>query len=192
MGSGDTSALEWKAEQLRLNGRTVENPVLRVDHVEADDNVLERTYEVGKGIVVGTYTGVKYIVTAPYRIVSAYADYRAGVADADLALQSADQEAWMKLRLFKKLKSYGIPSRIALDAIHDFYDGTDMVALRELFDEIRKRRGFVSAQQRQRDWYCTNRPKIEAKAGLPRAMQQGSVDYTTRALAAAAAPVPVR
>ena len=174
MGSGDTTALEWKAEQLRLDGHTVDNPILVIEHVEADDTVLERTWEVGKGIVVNTYNGVKYIVTAPYRIVSAYADYSAGVADAELALQSADQEAWMKVRLFRKLKSYGIPSRDALEAIHDFYDGTDPVALRDLFNEIRRRRGYVSAQQHQQDWYCTNRPKIESQAALPPVMHAGN------------------
>ena len=167
MGSNDTTGLEWAAERLRLDGRTIDNPVLQIDYVEADDTVIDRTLEVGKGIVVNTYNGVKYIVTAPYRIVSAYADYSAGVADAELELQSADQEAWMKVRLFKKLKEYGIPSRDALDAINDYYSGTDPVALRDLFNEIRKRRGFVSAQQRQQDWYCTNKPDVKAKAGLP-------------------------
>ena len=175
MGSGDTSSLEWKAEQLRLDGRRIDNPVLHIDHVESDDWPWERAYDVGEGIVVNTYNGVKYIVTAPYRIVSAYADYRAGVPDADLALQTADQVAWMKMKLFKKLKSYGIPSREALEAIHDFYDGTDPVALRKIFQEIRKRRGYVSAQQHQRDWYCTNRPKIESQAAIPPIVRSGNM-----------------
>lgn len=165
MASGDTKELELKAFDLRAQGWEIKAPTLIVDTVEADDTVWQRTGDTLYGMGAGIANGVEYIVTAPYRTVMAWAEGE--IAEADLELRTADQVAYAKSRLFRRLKDYGFGSQEALDAINRYFDGTDPYALKRIFKEIRARRKYLTSFQRQQDWYCTNRPVIKAPVKLP-------------------------
>jgi hypothetical protein len=168
MLSGDTSQLDAAANRMRGEGKDFTVPKLTIDTMdyglpEYITEVGEQTWETGKGIVVGAYTGIKYIVLAPSRIVEAWA--QGELAEAELEYQSASQEAWMKSKLFQRLLKAGVPSREALKAINDYFSGADMKTLRDIFRKLRG--GYVSSQHNQKDWYCTNRPEIIAPVVLP-------------------------
>jgi hypothetical protein len=172
MMSGDSSRLEAIAGQMRAQGKDFTTPVLTIDTMdygvpEYITEVGEQAWETGKGIVVGTYTGIKYIVLAPSRIVEAWAEGE--LAEAELEYQTASQEAWMKAKLFQRLIKSGVPSREALKAINDYFSGADMQKLRDIFRKLRG--GYVGAQHNQKDWYCTNRPEIIAPVVLPPILQ---------------------
>jgi len=171
MLSGDASRLEAEASRLRGEGKDFTIPTLVVDKIEYGltdygKEVLEQSWETGKGIVVGTYNGIKYIVLAPSRIVESWA--QGELAEADLELKSAEQEAWMKAKLFKSLLKAGVPPREALRKINDFFSGADMQSLRDLMKKLRPgNKGYLTSRHQQSDWYCTNRPVIDAPVALP-------------------------
>ena len=174
MISGDTGSLENLADRLRNEGKNISDPKLVIESMdygltEYGKEVLEQTWDTGKGMLVGVGTGVKYIVTAPSRIVEAWA--QGELAEAELELQSATQEAWMKARLFQRLLKSGIPPREALKAINNYFDGTDMKKLRDIFRKLRG--GYVTSHHSQKDWYCTNRPEINAPVSLPPILNMG-------------------
>jgi len=176
MISGDASQLEAVAGRMRGEGKDFTVPKLVIDKVEYSltdygKEVLEQSWETGKGIVVGAYTGIKYIVLAPSRIVEAWA--QGELAEAELEYQSAAQEAWMKGKLFQRLLKAGVPPREALKAINDYFSGADMKKLRDIFRKLRG--GYVGAQHSQKDWYCTNRPEIIAPVLLPPILQMMGV-----------------
>ena len=168
MLSGDASRLETEANRLRGEGKDVTIPTLVVDRIEYGltdygKEVLEQSWETGKGIVVGAYNGIKYIVLAPSRVVEAWA--QGELAEAELELRSAEQEAWMKAKLFQRLLKAGVSPREALRKINDFFSGADMQSLRDLMKKLRK--GYLTSRHQQSDWYCTNRPVIDAPVALP-------------------------
>lgn len=171
MLSGDASRLEAEAGRLRGEGRDFTIPTLVVDKIEYGltdygKEVLEQSWETGKGIVVGTYNGIKYIVLAPSRIVESWA--QGELAEAELELKSAEQEAWMKSKLFQRLLKAGVPPREALKKINDFFSGADMKSLRDLMKKLRPgNKGYLTSRHQQTDWYCTNRPVIDAPVALP-------------------------
>ncbi len=167
MLSGDAGRLEAEANRLRGEGKDVTIPTLVVDKIEYGltdygKEVLEQTWEAAKGIG----GGIKYIVLAPSRIVESWA--QGELAEADLELKSAEQEAWMKARLFKGLLKAGVPPREALKKINDFFSGADMQSLRDLMKKLRPgNKGYLTSRHQQSDWYCTNRPVIDAPVALP-------------------------
>lgn len=176
MTKGDATRLEAVADRLRGEGKDFTVPKLVIDKVEYSltdygKEVLEQSWETGKGIVVGAYTGIKYIVLAPSRIVEAWA--QGELAEAELELKTAEQEAWMKGKLFQRLLKAGIPPRDALKAINDYFSGADMKTLRDIFRKLRG--GYVTSQHSQKDWYCTNRPEIIAPVVLPPILQMMGV-----------------
>lgn len=175
MLSGDDTELDHAAIELQLRGKHFERPKLVIDTFEADDTVGDRILETGKGILVGTYHGVRYILTAPKRVVEAWAQGR--LAEADLKLRSAEQLAWSKSRMYRLVRAAGIPRRAALRAVNDFYDNNHPAGLRRMLAVIRKNqamrarwrkesRRLIGARTRLHDWYCTNRPVIESDAPL--------------------------
>lgn len=168
--SGDTLELETRADELELSGKTVKRPELVVDTFEADDTWDERAVEVIKGVGIGVYEGTKYIVTAPYRIVKAWGDAEEEIAT--LEAQSKGQEAYMKARIYQRLRQVGFSRKLTLRALHDFYDGTDVNTLRRMFEIARRKKQresgrYVNVKKQQRDWYCTNRPEISAPVDVP-------------------------
>ena len=171
MLSGDAGRLEAEAQRLRGEGKDVTIPTLVVDRIEYGltdygKEVLEQSWETGKGIVVGTYNGIKYIVLAPSRIVESWA--QGELAEADLELKSAEQESWMKAKLFQRLLKAGVSPREALRKINDFFSGADMQSLRDLMKKLRPgNKGYLTSRHQQSDWYCTNRPVIDAPVALP-------------------------
>lgn len=171
MLSGDTGRLRAEADRLRGEGKEFTVPTLVVDRIEYGltdygKEVLEQSWETGKGIVVGAYTGIKYIVLAPSRIVESWA--QGELAEAELELKSAEQEAWMKSKLFQRLLKAGVPPREALRKINDFFSGADMQSLRDLMKKLRPgNKGYLTSRHQQSDWYCTNRPVIDAPVALP-------------------------
>jgi len=171
MLSGDTGRLKAEADRLRGEGKEFTVPTLVVDRIEYGltdygKEVLEQSWETGKGIVVGAYTGIKYIVLAPSRIVESWA--QGELAEAELELKSAEQEAWMKSKLFQRLLKAGVPPREALRKINDFFSGADMQSLRDLMKKLRPgNKGYLTSRHQQSDWYCTNRPVIDAPVALP-------------------------
>lgn len=171
MLSGDAGRLEAEASRLRGEGKDFTIPTLVIDRIEYGlkdygKEVLEQSWETGKGIVVGTYNGIKYIVLAPSRIVESWA--QGELAEADLELKSAEQEAWMKAKLFQHLLKAGVSPRDALKKINDFFSGADMQSLRDLMKKLRPgNKGYLTSRHQQSDWYCTNRPVIDAPVALP-------------------------
>ncbi len=175
MESGSADDLEHRADELALTGKEIKRPKLVVDTFESDDTWDERAVEVIKGVGIGVYEGTEYIVTAPYRIVKAWGDAEEEIAT--LEAHSKGQEAYMKARLYQKLRGSGFSQKLSLRALHGYYDGTDMHTLRRIFEIIKKRRrgdkgNYVNAKQRQKDWYCTNRPEITAPVGVPPVVQK--------------------
>lgn len=168
MVSGDVSALEGEARRLAEAGHPIDVPKLTVESL--DYGVTDYIWEVGEqtvdtvvGIGKGMYTGGKYILTAPSRVLNAWAETM--LTEADMQLQSATQEAWMKSRIFQSLLKRGVPPRDALAALNDYFDGTDMKKLRDIMRSLRG--AHVTSRHQQSDWYCTNRPIIEAPVALP-------------------------
>jgi hypothetical protein len=171
MISGDASRLEAEASRLSGEGKEFSVPKLVIDRIEysATDygkEVLEQTWETGKGIVVGGYTGIKYIVLAPARVVESWA--QGELAEAELEYKSAEQEAWMKAKIFQRLIKSGVSPRDALKAVNDYFSGSDMNTLRDTMRKLAaKRKGYLTSRHQQTDWYCTNRPVIDAPVTLP-------------------------
>lgn len=174
MISGDSSALERLADSLRSEGKEIAAPKLIIETMDygAGDYIKDvglQTWETGKGVLVGVGTGLKYIVTAPSRIVEAWA--QGELAEAELEYQSATQEAWMKAKLFQRLLKSGISPRDALKMLNDYFSGADMKKLRDTMRKLRG--GYVTSQHSQQDWYCTNRPAISAPVALPPVIRAG-------------------
>lgn len=168
MVKGDVSELEGEARRLAAAGHPIEVPKLAVESLDygATDYVWEvgeQTVDTVVGIGKGMYTGAKYILTAPSRVLNAWGETM--LTEAEMQLQSATQEAWMKGRLFQSLLKRGVPPREALAAINGFFDGTDMKKLRDMMRGLRG--AHVTSRHQQSDWYCTNRPIIEAPVALP-------------------------
>ena len=172
---GDDTELDSQALTQKMNGHDFKRPELVMHVVEADDNVLERTWEVGKGIVVGTYDGVKYIVTAPYRVVEAWG--QGELKEADLEYQSATNIAFSKTRMYRLLRAAGISRRRALISVNDFYDNNDKEWLNHALAVIKNNKDMLAKWRKEskklfntrtklHDWYCTNRPVINSKAPL--------------------------
>lgn len=159
-------------------GKDIRDPKLVVETFDYGPGayiheVGEQTVETVKGVATGVYTGVKYIVLAPSRVVEAWA--QGELAEAELEFQSADQEAWMKARLFQRLLKAGIPPRDALHAINDYFGGQDSSKLRKIFHRVKAKNhgGYVTSHHSQKDWYCTNRPEINAPVALPPIINRG-------------------
>lgn len=172
MSSGDSSLLERVADRLAEDGVTVTRPTLQVDGFawgEAGKEILEQGVDTVTGIVKGAAHGVWYIVAAPSRVVEAWA--QGELAEAELEYQSASQEAWMRAKLFQRLLKAGVKPRDALAAINDYFGG-DMKKLRDMFRKLRG--GYVTSHHSQKDWYCTNRPSIDAPVALPPILNRGA------------------
>lgn len=180
MITGDDSGLDSQALSLKMDGKGIDRPELIVDVVVADDNVFERFLNTGKGIVIGSYEGVKYIVTAPYRVVQAWG--QGEVAEADLKLQSATQIALQKTRMYRLLRVAGISNKYALIAVNDYYDDGDKKMLNKALALVKKyphmlrkwraeSRRLLGARARLKDWYCTNRPVISSKVSVPKVVK---------------------
>lgn len=168
MISGDVSALEGEARRLAADGHAIEVPTLVVESLDYGvsdyaKEVLVQTGETLYGIGAGVVSAGKYIITAPSRVLNAWAETM--VTEADMQLQSATQEAWMKARIFQSLLKRGVPPREALAAVNDYFDGTDAKKLRDMMRSLRG--AHVTSRHQQSDWYCTNRPIIEAPVALP-------------------------
>jgi hypothetical protein len=172
MASGDSSQLERVADRLAEDGISVTRPTLQVDGfawTETGKEILEQGVDTVTGIVTGAVHGVWYIVAAPSRVVEAWA--QGELAEAELEYQSASQEAWMKAKLFQRLLKAGVKPRDALAAINDYFAG-DMKKLRDMFRKLRG--GYVTSHHSQKDWYCTNRPSIDAPVALPPILNRGA------------------
>jgi hypothetical protein len=172
MSSGDASQLERVADRLAEDGIPVTRPTLQVDGFawgETGKEILEQGVDTVTGIVTGAINGVRYIVAAPSRVVEAWA--QGELAEAELEYQSASQEAWMRAKLFQRLIKAGVKPRDALAAINDYFGG-DMKKLRDMFRKLRG--GYVTSHHSQKDWYCTNRPSIDAPVALPPFLNRGA------------------
>jgi hypothetical protein len=172
MASGDSSLLERVADRFAEDGIPVTRPTLQVDGfawTETGKEILEQGVDTVTGIVTGAVNGVWYIVAAPSRVVEAWA--QGELAEAELEFQSASQEAWMKAKLFQRLIKAGVKPRDALAAINDYFAG-DMKQLRDMFRKLRG--GYVTSHHSQKDWYCTNRPSIDAPVALPPILNRGA------------------
>ena len=74
----------------------------------------------------------------------------------------------MKAKLFQRLIKSGLSSRDALKAINDYFSGADMKTLRDTLRKLgAKQKGYLTSRHQQSDWYCTNRPVIDAPVALP-------------------------
>ncbi len=119
--SGNLEVLEAKAAELRAKGKTIKSPKLVIEDGPAPDGgswyMWENTKELGVGMYEGAKTGVTYIVTAPYRTVSAWGEGELKEATLDYNSKTAESE--IKTRLFRSLKKGGIDSKRALKAVQD-------------------------------------------------------------------------
>ncbi len=134
--SGDLDILERKARILRAQGEKIESPTLVTESFEADDTLLERTKNLGKGMATGIYDSVSYPVLAPSRVVEAYSEGM--LAEAHLDAYAKTRTASSRSAVFQKLVSAGVGSRQALSAINA-YESNDTAPLKKLFKETRER-----------------------------------------------------
>ena len=136
MLSGDLNLLERKARILRAQGKKIKSPKLVTETFEADDTILERAENLGKGMLTGIKDGVSYPLLAPSRMVEAYAEGE--LKEAHLEAYAKEQTASSRSTIFQKLISAGVDSGRALDAINA-YEENDFKPLKALFKETRER-----------------------------------------------------
>ncbi len=166
---GDLSILERKASALRTQGKNITSPKLIVNpYEEADDTFWERVATMGIGIAKKPLDGTLYIITAPYRVVSALAERE--LAEAELEYSSVFKTAQIKTRLYRKLRQRGIGKHRALRAINDWEKG-DFERLKKLI-HLKGKSKFISVRRKQSDWYCTNKPEISSPAPMTEMINQ--------------------
>ncbi|PIE65782.1 MAG: hypothetical protein CSA26_02390 [Desulfobacterales bacterium] len=158
---GNLNVLERKADELRAQGKKITSPELIIETYESDDTLWQRTKAVGTGMVQGVWDGTKYIVTAPYRVVTSWNEKNFAENELYKDLARANR---MKVTLYRKLRRAGVSSKRALAAVNDWEKGK-FAKLREIVREKRKGK-FVSVRRHQKDWYCTNRPEIRSDAAM--------------------------
>ncbi len=164
---GNLAILEEKAASLRAQGKKITSPQLIVVSYESiekeiNDTAGTRFIAVMEGLGKGAWDGTKYIITAPYRMVTAWAE--GDLAEAELHYTSVSSVARMKVTLYRRLRQAGVSSKRALEAVNDWEEGK-FTKLKKLFRE-KKGGTFVSVHRHQKDWYCTNRPVISSDAAM--------------------------
>ena len=78
--------------------------------------------------------------------------------------------------LFDRLVKKGVPPEQAAKAALALANGS-LAEFKKLMQEIRQKYGtsptYIGAQHKQQDWYCTNRPQIDAPVQLPPIIRGG-------------------
>lgn len=148
---GNFEILEGKADLLRSQGEKIISPKLTVDHTPGPDGGNWFLWENFKDMVVGigksAKEGTEYIVTAPYRVVSSWAEGELKEATLDYDSKTATTE--MKTRLFRKLLNAGISSKRAMQAVQGSQSLLKEVAreAREKMKEIREEEEKILAEE---------------------------------------------
>lgn len=132
--SGNLDLLQRKSAELRAAGKPIRDPELVVETYSQDDTPGQRAAYVLEGFATGVVEGGKYILTAPSRVVEAWA--QGELNEAELEAYTAEQTADSRRSIFQKLVSAGFKPKTVLEAL-SMNEAGNSAPLRALFKKAR-------------------------------------------------------